>query len=639
MNRYLDKLIDWYFSRVGLPYWYVLFMDCAIVVVSGYAATYLTSGGEGIISGFWPLTYGLVLCAVLFLIPFRLFHTYAGVLRFSSFADLMNIMLADAAGALILIVAWAAVKLCDIRAVTIPDPGSIGVMLILCTMSMWLLRVVVKRVFDRFRIDENTRRVFIFGVGPAAVALAKSIANDEPLRYRLAGFVSPDGTLVHQYLMHAAVYQNDDLLIGNMKKARAEVMLVSPLQSERFRECGELVDGLIREGFQIMMMPPAVEWDGTGPLRHSDLKEVEAEDLLPRDKIEVDMEAIGALIWGRRVLITGAAGSIGAEMVRQIAAFSPSEMVLIDQAETPMHDIRLMMAREHPGISCFTIVADITYSPYMERIFSSHRPEYVFHAAAYKHVPMMEDNPSMAVRNNILGTRVIADLAVKYRTGKFVMISTDKAVNPTNVMGASKRICEIYCQSLNQAITEGRMEGVTQFVTTRFGNVLGSNGSVIPIFKEQIKRGGPITVTHRDVVRYFMLIPEACMLVLQAATMGSGGEIYVFDMGKPVRIYDLAERMIKLSGAKDVKIEISGLRDGEKLYEEVLSDKETTLPTMNPKIRIASVRRYDYDTALRNEERLLEVSRAFDPMETVRVMKEIVPEYRSNHSVYEVLDR
>lgn len=366
---------------------------------------------------------------------------------------------------------------------------------------------------------------------------------------------------------------------------------------------------------------------------------MDIEDLLPREKIEVDMNAIGKLLTGKRILITGAAGSIGSEMVRQVAKFNPSEMTLIDQAETPMHNIRMMMAHDFGHISNRTIVTSITNKEHMERIFAAYKPEYVFHAAAYKHVPMMEDDPAIAVQNNIYGTRVIADLAVKYGTKKFVMISTDKAVNPTNVMGCSKRICEIYCQSLNQAIAEGKVQGITQFVTTRFGNVLGSNGSVIPIFKEQIRAGGPVTVTHPDIIRYFMLIPEACKLVLEAGTMGKGGEIFVFDMGQPVKIVDLAKRMISLSGARNVEIEFTGLRDGEKLYEEVLNDKEGTLPTVNPKIMVAKVREYDYATACENERRLMEVSKTFDDMAIVKVMKEIVPEYKSRQSKYEILDK
>ena len=304
-----------------------------------------------------------------------------------------------------------------------------------------------------------------------------------------------------------------------------------------------------------------------------------------------------------------------------------------------MHDVRLYMAKKHGNLNVHTIVGSITNETQMEEIFETHKPEFVFHAAAYKHVPMIEDNPAMAIQNNVYGTRVIADLAVKYGTKKFVMISTDKAVNPTNVMGCSKRICEIYCQSLNNAIVSGEVKGETQFVTTRFGNVLGSNGSVIPLFKQQIRKGGPVTVTHKDIIRYFMLIPEACRLVLEAGTMGKGGEIFVFDMGDPVRIADLAQRMIDLSGAKDVKIEYTGLRDGEKLYEEVLNDAEETKPTVHPKIKVAAVREYPYELALKNEKELYEISLHYDDMAIVKKMKEVVPEYKSMHSKYMELDK
>lgn len=390
-----------------------------------------------------------------------------------------------------------------------------------------------------------------------------------------------------------------------------------------------------------MMMPPAEEWDGKSDFSHNQLREVEIEDLLPRQKIEVDMDAISSMLRGKCIFITGAAGSIGSEMSRQVAKFQPSKLILIDQSETPMHDLRLYMANNHKDLNCHTIVSSITDFDHMEKIFREHTPEYVFHAAAYKHVPMMEDNPGQAVRNNIYGTRVIADLAVKYGAKKFVMISTDKAVNPTNVMGCSKRICEIYCQALNNKLWEETQKtGIptTQFITTRFGNVLGSNGSVIPLFKKQIRKGGPVTVTHPEIIRYFMLIPEACRLVLEAGTMGHGGEIFVFDMGEPVKIVDLAHRMIALSGAKDVNIEFTGLRDGEKLYEELLATKESTKPTIHPKIMIASVREYPYDLALQNEIELYELSKGFDDIAIVKKMKEIVPEFKSNESKYTILD-
>lgn len=631
----LSKLTGWYFSRGAFPYWVVLLLDCLIVAFACVLGKCLELGRLGFALHLAPVTWGIVVCVFLFIIAFRLFHTYSGIVRYSSFIDLQRVVLATSTGTIL--VALASCLFPSVGAIMMPGFWGICIIFLVSTLLMWLERIVVKLLFDNFRADDATP-VAIYGTKAGGVSLANSITSIKNKEYRLVAFISDTNEMKNATLMGKRIYTNGEGIANTMKRLGVKTLLVSPLKSELFRKNTAMIDAFLTAGIKIMMMPAAEEWDGSSELTHRSLREVDIEDLLPREKIEVDMDAIGAQLRGHVILITGAAGSIGSEMVRQIAVYKPSAMILIDQAETPMHDVRLMMSRQFPDIQCETIVSSISNAEHMERLFAAHRPHYVFHAAAYKHVPMMEDNPGIAVQNNIYGTRVIADLAVKYGTRKFVMISTDKAVNPTNVMGCSKRICEIYCQSLNKAIVDGRVQGVTQFVTTRFGNVLGSNGSVIPIFKEQIRKGGPITVTHPDIIRFFMLIPEACKLVLEAGTMGKGGEIFVFDMGAPVRIVDLALRMIKLSGAHDVEIKFTGLRDGEKLYEEVLNDAEQTKPTHHPKIMIASVREYDYEEACRNEAALLEASRTFDDMAIVKLMKEIVPEYKSKCSKYEALD-
>lgn len=635
--RFLKKLSNWYFSKGSLPYWGVLCLDSLIALFASYIGNYLEMGDIEFAKHFWQITAGNLICVLMFIVSFRLFHTYTGIIRYSSLIDLERVGMASLIGTAFSYIVGLGISSTGNE--TIMMHGIFGniTMLVCTTMLMWVLRMGVRAMFDTFRTDKAIP-VAIYGTKAGGIALANSIRTVKEKQYVLQAFISDGPEMKNVYLMGKRVFLNGEGIAEKLREIKVRTVLVSPLKSEKLRNNPEMVDELVKAGIKIMMMPAAQEWDEKKDLSFNQLHEVEIEDLLPRDKIEVDMDAIGKMLTGKRVLITGAAGSIGSEMVRQVAAYKPAELILIDQAETPMHDVRLMMARQFPDIKNETIVSSITDQIHMEKIFEAHKPEYVFHAAAYKHVPMMEDNPAMAVRNNINGTRVIADLAVKYGTKKFVMISTDKAVNPTNVMGCSKRICEIYCQSLNQAIVEGKVKGVTQFVTTRFGNVLGSNGSVIPLFKEQIKKGGPITVTHPDIIRFFMLISEACKLVLEAGTMGKGGEIFVFDMGRPVKIVDLAKRMIKLSGAKDIDIKFTGLRDGEKLFEEVLNDKEGTKPTYHPKIMIAKVRSYDYETAKKNEDELLQLSYTHDDMVIVKKMKEIVPEYKSQVSKYEVLD-
>ncbi len=633
--KFFNKLSNWYFTKKSLPYWCIFLIDCSVVFLS-YMFIYqqLNSGIKTL--GVLPNLSILIGCFTFFhAIGFRLFHTYDGILRYSSFIDLQRVFYAVVCGAAISSVSYPMLHNIDKFDHINLDYKNIILASLLSTLVLWAIRVIAKTIFDVSLSDYNIKHAFIYGVKEGGIGLAKQIKNSKPMKFKLMGFISDDTKIKHHHLMGTKVYAPDLNTIRKMRNNNISTLLISPGAINVFRANKDFQDALLAEGIHIYM-PTTQEWNRN---EQQQLKEVSIEDLLPRDEISIDMESVGSMLHGKRILITGSAGSIGSEMVRQIAKYSPAELILIDSAETPQHDIRLMMAKQFPEIKAETIVTTICSKSRMEHIFKTYLPDYVFHAAAYKHVPMMENNPCESIQNNVYGTKILADLAVKYGVKKFVMISTDKAVNPTNVMGCSKRICEIYVQSLNKAIEEGIINGKTQFVTTRFGNVLGSNGSVIPLFKKQIKAGGPVTVTDPRIIRYFMLIPEACKLVLEAGTKGNGGEIFVFDMGKPVNIADMAQRMINLSGAKNVEIKYTGLRAGEKLYEEVLNEKESTKPSFHDKIRIANVREYDYTEVSKQIDDLIEKSKLYDEMLTVKIMKEIVPEYKSNNSIYEKLDK
>lgn len=633
--KFFNKLSNWYFTKKSLPYWCIFLIDCSVVFLS-YMFIYqqLNSGIKTL--GVLPNLSILIGCFTFFhAIGFRLFHTYDGILRYSSFIDLQRVFYAVVCGAAISSVSYPMLHNIDKFDHINLDYKNIILASLLSTLVLWAIRVIAKTIFDVSLSDYNIKHAFIYGVKEGGIGLAKQIKNSKPMKFKLMGFISDDTKIKHHHLMGTKVYAPDLNTIRKMRNNNISTLLISPGAINVFRANKDFQDALLAEGIHIYM-PTTQEWNRN---EQQQLKEVSIEDLLPRDEISIDMESVGAMLHGKRILITGSAGSIGSEIVRQIAKYSPAELILIDSAETPQHDIRLMMAKQFPDIKAETIVTTICSKSRMEHIFKTYLPDYVFHAAAYKHVPMMENNPCESIQNNVYGTKILADLAVKYGVKKFVMISTDKAVNPTNVMGCSKRICEIYVQSLNKAIEEGIINGKTQFVTTRFGNVLGSNGSVIPLFKKQIKAGGPVTVTDPRIIRYFMLIPEACKLVLEAGTKGNGGEIFVFDMGKPVKIADMAQRMINLSGAKNVEIKYTGLRAGEKLYEEVLNEKESTKPSFHDKIRIAEVREYDYTEVSKQIDDLIEKSKLYDEMLTVKIMKEIVPEYKSNNSIYEKLDK
>ncbi|MBD5228999.1 MAG: polysaccharide biosynthesis protein [Bacteroidales bacterium] len=634
--KLFSRVTDWYFTRKSLPYWAIALIDCMLLYLSMLFIYTVSHGLVSTATDFWPVCATLFLYMCCYVIGFKYFRTYTGVFRYSSFVDLQRV-----SGAVLIGLALSFILRAVFDHSTFFVPVRISNLLLWSVMAlllMWSMRVFVKYLHDNTFVNKNAEKVFIYGVKEGGIAIAKGLNSQNSGNFKLVGFICDEPDMFGHTLMGVTVYPNDGDLVDLMKRKGVTRLLVSPLRTEQLRENKRMVASLIEDDIKIYIYGQAQEWDSHDGIKTQQLREVEIEDLLPREKIDIDIDATCRQLADKCILITGAAGSIGSEIVRQVSIYAPSRLILIDQAETPLHDIRLFMAREYPHLEAHTIVADIANKNRMAEIFDKYRPQYVFHAAAYKHVPMMEDNPTEAIQNNVEGTRIIADLAVKYGTEKFVMVSTDKAVNPTNVMGCSKRICEIYVQALDKAIKEGKIKSVTQFVTTRFGNVLGSNGSVIPIFKEQIKRGGPLTVTHPDIIRYFMLIPEACKLVLEAGTIGKGGEIFVFDMGEPVKILDLAKQMIKLSGA-DVQIKFTGLRDGEKLYEEVLNEKEITLPTVHPKIMIAKVREYDYESILPIYDELFRASITEDNMSIVRRMKGLVPEFKSQHSVYEILDR
>ena len=629
------KIFHRYLSAKVLPIWTILLIDVLIIVVSSLLAYALRYDFRSIFLESSTIDKTIVWTVIVNLVFFRVFRTYSNVLRFSSFIDIMRIFVSlTVSYALLMISSVLLASYLDIRLA----PVSVLFMAYIISFAiMSCSRIVVKMFYELLNFDgSHSANVFIYGAKEAGVNIAKALRVNLRNHYRLRGFIADEPELINKVMMGVKVFPNDESLIDVLNDRDVHTIIISPAKMEELKK-SDMADRLLAHNIKLMTAPPLSEWSGQ-TLNRTQLKEIQIEDLLQRDPIEIDIHKVASHLEGKRVMITGAAGSIGSEIMRQVASFNPYKLILVDQAETPLHDIRLELQDRWRNIDAETIIADISNATRMEDIFKEYQPQYIFHAAAYKHVPMMEDNVSESIQINVFGTRTLADLAVKYGAEKFVMISTDKAVNPTNVMGCSKRICEIYVQSLAKKLQE-KGGHVTQFITTRFGNVLGSNGSVIPRFRDQIQRGGPVTVTHPEIIRYFMTIPEACRLVLEAGSMGNGGEIYIFDMGKPVKIVDLAKRMISLSGRTDVKIEFTGLRHGEKLYEELLNVKELTKPTYHEKIMIATVREYDYDEVKQRIQKLIEVSYTYDQMQIVAAMKDIVPEFISKNSCFEALDK
>ena len=629
------KIFHRYLSAKVLPIWTILLIDVLIIVVSSLLAYALRYDFRSIFLESSTIDKTIVWTVIVNLVFFRVFRTYSNVLRFSSFIDIMRIFVSlTVSYALLMISSVLLASYLDIRLA----PVSVLFMAYIISFAiMSCSRIVVKMFYELLNFDgSHSANVFIYGAKEAGVNIAKALRVNLRNHYRLRGFIADEPELINKVMMGVKVFPNDESLIDVLNDRDVHTIIISSAKMEELKK-SDMADRLLAHNIKLMTTPPLSEWSGQ-TLNRTQLKEIQIEDLLQRDPIEIDIHKVASHLEGKRVMITGAAGSIGSEIMRQVASFNPYKLILVDQAETPLHDIRLELQDRWRDIDAETIIADISNATRMEDIFKEYQPQYIFHAAAYKHVPMMEDNVSESIQINVFGTRTLADLAVKYGAEKFVMISTDKAVNPTNVMGCSKRICEIYVQSLAKKLQE-KGGHVTQFITTRFGNVLGSNGSVIPRFRDQIQRGGPVTVTHPEIIRYFMTIPEACRLVLEAGSMGNGGEIYIFDMGKPVKIVDLAKRMISLSGRTDVKIEFTGLRHGEKLYEELLNVKELTKPTYHEKIMIATVREYDYDEVKQRIQKLIEVSYTYDQMQIVAAMKDIVPEFISKNSCFEALDK
>lgn len=638
--KLISRIFNWYFARTALPYWCIVLLDVFLCFFGGFFMLWLRYPANEILECAPAIVHTFLIFVLTNMVGSRVFHTYSGILRYSQFIDLLRVMYASCLAFVLGVAFMAVVNQCGLTSIFCPLKYSMIFGIYFGTMAMMCgVRVLIKLIFESVLVGSTSERVLIYGTHAGAIAMTNEARNTKPVKHLVVGYIGDSKEHYTERLMGERIYSIHEDLLSVIKRRHIKAVMVSPLKHEAFLNNREFQDMLMNAGVKIYIAQNAEEWNEQKNVHNKvQMREVKIEDLLPRDEIQVDMDSVGALLSGKKVLITGSAGSIGSEMVRQIAIYKPAEMMLIDQAETPQHDIRLMMKNHYSDILAHTIVTSICKADRMEEIFSTFKPDYVFHAAAYKHVPMMEDNPSESVQNNVWGTKIIADLSVKYGVKKFVMISTDKAVNPTNVMGCSKRICEIYVQSLDKAIKEGKIKGITQFVTTRFGNVLGSNGSVIPLFRKQLAAGGPLTVTHPKIIRFFMLIPEACKLVLEAGTHGKGGEIFVFDMGEPVRIADLAKRMILLSGAKNVEIKYTGLREGEKLYEEVLNENENTLPSFHKKIRIAMVRNYEYEEAEKDLEELRDIAARYDDMATVKKMKDIVPEYVSKHSRYEQLD-
>ena len=622
------------FSKKYAPRWIVFLIDvfiCAASIIIAYLLrfNFEIPDNERKIGDLKQIVELVMFVRVA---SFLIAKTYAGIVRYTGARDTRRILITVASGSLALVVINIVCYRSGITQAFIVPMSILIIEFLTTTFFMVSLRFLVKSIFFDFRSTVRNNNVIVYGTDRNALAAKNALEDDHNAHYKVVAFVDDIDKKSINKINDLPIYPIDELETLIVELDARNLLVAKPFQTIEKKQ--EVIELGLNSGLTILNVPKVEKWIN-GELSSKQIRNIKIEDLLERNPIQLDFNRIQEQVKGKTMLVTGAAGSIGSEIVRQLIRFEPHNIVLFDQAETPMYDIEMELRDSQSASNITIVIGDITDQQRVEEVFNEYKPEIVYHAAAYKHVPMMENNPVEAVRNNVIGTRLIADMAVKYGVKRFVMVSTDKAVNPTNVMGASKRIAEIYTQSLNG-------KSATRFITTRFGNVLGSNGSVIPRFKKQIEEGGPITVTHPQITRYFMTIPEACQLVLEAGASGKGGEIFIFDMGKSVKIVDLAKKMIKLSGlelGRDIQITFTGLRPGEKLYEELLANKENTIPTPHPQIMVAKVREYDHDEANSKIEGFLPLIAEQDNYKVVKLMKEIVPEFISQNSIYEELDR
>ncbi|MBB4803664.1 FlaA1/EpsC-like NDP-sugar epimerase [Flavobacterium nitrogenifigens] len=624
-----------------LPRWIIIAIDVMVLFFS-FSFTYLlfegTAIGYIITSHDFYFVGSLILVNIFF---FWLFRTYSGIIRHSSYIDAIKLLFSQMSVLVFFLFINLVFELYSGHKAFLNTALFINLVLSFC--GLFLYRVIVKQTFEMYFSEKATTklvRTVIYGTDANAISVANALKFETPSRFKIVGFVDKNNQNASKRMLDLPILILRKKLPALMRSVAAEGVIIADKSLTKDEQL-IIVDQCLEFNYRVYTVPLISDWENQKEISQK-VKNIQIEDLLERKPIVLDSKSISKQLKDKTILITGAAGSIGSEIVRQVLNFNPKNVIVVDHAETPLHNLCLETQSMNVNTKIVAVIADVRSKKALEKVFKNYNPHVVFHAAAYKHVPLMEENPSQAIQTNIKGTKNLADLACKYRVKKFVMVSTDKAVNPSNVMGASKRIAEKYVQSLFLKNQKENVEGGTKFITTRFGNVLGSNGSVVPLFTKQIAEGGPVTITHQDIIRYFMTIPEACQLVLEAGAMGNGGEIYIFDMGKPVRIIDLAKKMIKLAGFipdKEIKIKIVGLRPGEKLYEELLNDTSKTLPTYHNKIMIAQEIQDEYENLHIDVDELIGIADFYENDDIVAKMKKIVPEFKSMNSTFEVLDK